>query len=392
MPVLAGVVGPRASSQIRRWSSVTLRSLSVWVAVIGLIDVVGMASRMAWAQDDPPEETVPSTAGEPERKSAGVMAAIDRAHERISSRITETADRLDAFLGKARIQEESNQSSLKLAVLRITDEHGTEITKEIKLKIVLPRLQNRLHLIITQEGKRGAIESEDGTGLVEDLAPRPPAGNLTTALRLMLRSARDLNVYIDAGVRVRIHPTVFSRLRYRKSVELDQWAVRFTQSVKWEEEFAENPYQWEVISRLDFERPTARDYFFRTSLQGAWFEGRHGYFVTQGFSLVHQISERRALVYEWNTSALTGQLVKTENNIEVIVDQDRRFRIEETGFKIRYRQTIGWPWLFFETAVERAFRRDLDLDSDFDGVWRTMVKLEVQFRDMTDKKGDRPIF
>lgn len=392
VPGFAGVVGPRLRAQIRRWVSITLRSLSVSVAVIGLIDVVGTTPRVAWAQDAPPEETVPSTTGDPERESAGAMAAIDRAHEKISSQITKTADRLDAFLGEARIQEESNQSSLKLAVLYITDERGTEIAKEIKLKIVLPRLQNRLHLIIVQEGKRGAIESEDGTGLVDDLAPRSPAGDLTSALRLMLRSARDLNIYIDVGVRVRIHPTVFSRLRYRKSVELDQWAVRFTQSVKWEEQFAENPYQWEVISRLDFERPITQEYFFRTSLQGAWFEGRHGYFVTQGFSLIHQISERRALVYEWNTLARTGQLVKTENNTEVIVDPDTRLRIEETGFKIRYRQTIGWPWLFFETAVERAFRRDLDPDSDFDGVWRSLVKLEVQFRDMRDKNGDRPIF
>jgi hypothetical protein len=198
----------------------------------------------------------------------------------------------------------------------------------------------------------------------------------------MLRSARDVNVYLDAGVRVRVHPTVFTRLRFRRSVELDQWAVRFIQSVKWEEAFADNPYQWEVISRLDFDRPMTPEYFFRTSLQGAWYEGRHGYFVTQGFSLVHQISERRVLVYEWNTSARTGQLVKTENNTEMIVDPDTRFRIDETGVKVRYRQSIGWPWLFFESAAERAFRRDLDLDSDFDGVWRFLVKLEVQFRDM----------
>lgn len=356
------------------------RILRAVVVLIGLIAVVAVSSRAGWAQEDRPEEPPPSAEDTPQRNRAA--AAIDRAHEAISSRITETADRLDAFLGKARIQEESNRSYLKVAVLRTTDEHGIEITKDIKLKIVLPRLQKRLHLIIERDNNGGAIDSEAGTGVVQDLTTGPSSGDLTTALRLMVRSARDLNIYIDAGVRVRIHPTVFSRVRYRRSVELDRWVARFTQSVKWEEQFAENPFQWEVITRLDFDRPISPKYFFRSSLQGAWYEGRHGYFVTLGFSLVHQIAEDRALVYEWNTLARTGQLVNTANTLPVILDSDGRFRIEETGFKIRYRQTIGWPWLFFEADAERAFRRYLDTYPDFDGFWRSLVKLEVQFRDM----------
>jgi hypothetical protein len=315
------------------------------------------------------------------------MAAIDRAHERISSRITDTVDRLDAFLGEERIQEELNRSYLNLAVLRISDEDGLEIKHEVRLKIVLPRLQNRLQLVIAREDEVGALESEDGKVGVKDLVQGSPSRDLTTALRLVLRATRDLNIYIDGGVRVRLHSTVFTRLRYRKSVELEHWVVRFTQSVKWEEQFAENPYQWEVISRLDFERPMTPEYFFRTSLQGAWYEGQPGYFVTQGFSLVQQLSERRALVYEWATSALRGRRIDTTNDTAVIVDPDTRFRIEETGFKIRYRQTIGWPWLFFDADAELAFRRGLDPDSDFDGIWRSLVKLEVQFRDfMRDKR------
>jgi hypothetical protein len=352
--------------------------------VIGLIDVVGMTSRVAWAQDDRPADPAPATEEKPKDQSA--EGAIGRAHEAISSRITETADRLDAFLGKARIQEESNRSYLKVGVLRTTDEHGIEITKEIKLKIVLPRLQRRLQLVIEQDNDAGAIDSKAATGVVEDLTTGPSSNDLTTALRLMVRSARDLNIYIDAGVRLRLHPTVFSRIRYRRSVELDQWAVRFTQSVKWEEQFAENPFQWEVISRIDFDRPISPEYFFRSSLQGAWYEGRHGYFVTLGFALVQQITDDRALVYEWNTLARTGQLVDTENNPPIILDPDGRFRIEETGVKIRYRQTIGWPWLFFEADAERAFRRYLDTYPDFDGFWRSLVKLEVQFRELGNTK------
>ncbi|HEY5595177.1 MAG TPA: hypothetical protein VIL61_08500 [Nitrospiria bacterium] len=301
----------------------------------------------------------------------------------ISSGITDTADRIDAFLGDDRIQDESNRSNLKLAVLRISDENGLEIIRDFKLKIVLPRLQRRLQLVIARENDPvEAPDSQSAEKGVEEVLPGTPSGDLTSAIRLMLRATRDINIHIDTGIRFRIHPTVFSRIRYRRSVELDRWALRFTQSVKWEEAFAENPYQWEEISRLDLERPIIPDYFFRTSLQGAWFEGRHGYFVNQGFALVHRISEHRVLVYEWNTAARTGRIVKTENDIEIVVDPDKRFRVEETGPKLRIRQALGRQWFFIEAAAERAFRRDLDPDSDFDSVWRFLVKLEVQFRDM----------
>lgn len=362
--------------------TIVLQSLCAAVALTGLTEMALAPAPVAWAQDDRPADSAPPAEETPKRN--GAVAAIGRAHEMISSRITETADRLDTFLGKPRVLEESNRSYLKVALLRISDEDGMDVAREFKVKIVLPRLQDRIHLIITQENDEEEISPEAGTAFARDLTTGTPSRDLTSALRLMLRSARDLNIYIDAGVRVRVHPTVFSRIRYRRSAELGRWALRFTQSVKWEEQFQEHPSQWETISRLDFDRPIPPKFFFRASLQGAWYEGRHGYFVTQGFSLVHQVSERRALVYEWNTLARTGQLVRTKNNTDIIMDPDGRFRIEETGFKIQYRQTVGWPWFFFEADAERAFRRDLGPDLDLDSFWRSLVKIEAQFRDLRE--------
>jgi hypothetical protein len=368
----------------------------VSAAVIGLIAAAGTIPRLAWAQDSPPEETAPAPAEEPapaeppmpeapREERRGTAGAIERAHAAITFSITETADRIDAFFGDDRIQEESNRSYLKLAVQRISDEDGLEVERDFKLKIVLPRLQRRLHLVIQREDETDATDETDGAdGAAENVVPRSTTGDLTSALRLMLRATRELNISVDAGVRVRLHPTVFARARYRRSVEFENWAVRFTQNVKWEEKFSESPYQWEEISRLDLERRISPRFFFRTSLQGAWFEGQHGYFVTQGFALVHRIGARRALVYEWNTKARTGRIVETEDDVEIVVDPDRRFRVEETGPKLRYRQTIGWPWFFLEADAERAFRRDLDSDNDFDGVWRFLIKLELQFRNLPE--------
>lgn len=377
------MVEPRSNSNIRRQLWIALRRLTFSAALIGLIDAVGIPSRAAWAEVNLPEETPPSTAEEPEHEPPPEPGVIDRAHTMISSGITDTADWIDTFLGNDRIQDESNRSNLKIAVWRISDENGLKIKPDFKLKIVLPGLQRRLQLVIAREDdpeeELQSPSAEKGVGPVVAGTPR---GDLTSAIRLMLHSARDINIYIEAGIRFRIHPLVFSRVRYRRSVELDRWALRFTQSVKWEEVFLDNSYHWEVISELNLERPITPDYFFRTTLQGAWYEGQHGYFVTQGFALVYRISEHRVLVYEWNTAARTGLIVKTENNTEIVVDTEKRFRIYETGPKLRFRQTLGRPWFFIETSAEWAYRRDLDLDSDFDGVWRFLVKLEVQFLDM----------
>jgi hypothetical protein len=381
------MVKPRSNSNIRRWVWIALRSLTVSVALIGLINAGGIPSRAAWAEVNLPGETPPSTAEEPEHEPPPEPGVIDRTHTMISSGITDTADWIDAFLGNDRIQDESNRSNLRLAVLRISDENGLEIKPDFKLKIVLPGLQKRIHLVIAREDDpEDEPPSQSAKVGVAEVLPGTPRNDLTSAIRLMLRTARDINIYIEGGIRFRIHPLVFSRARYRQSVELDRWVFRFTQSVKWEEVFWDNSYHWEVISRLDFERPITPAFFFRTSLQGAWFEGQHGYFVNQGFGLVHQISKHRVLVYEWNTAARTGLIVNTKNNTGMLADQDKRFRIYETGPKLRYRQTLGRPWFFIEASAERAFRRDLDQDSHFDSVWRFLVKLEIQFLNMGSGK------
>lgn len=344
------------------------------VMVIVVTHAAGVFSRAAWAQPDRAEQPRPS------EESAGAAGVIDRAHELISSGITDTADRIDAFLGDERMYEEANRSSLTVAVLRVTDETGMEVNGRIRLKIVLPKLQRRLHLVIAEddeiEGPSGPDEGDAGIG---PLVTKSSRGDLTSALRLLLRATQEYHVYVDGGVRVRTDPTVFARLRYRRSAEWTHWAARFTQGVKWEEAFAGHPFHWEAMSRFDVERPLASAFFFRTSLQGTWTEGRHGYVVDQGFSLVQRITPQRGLLYQWNTAAQTGRGFKTENTIEVMVDPDRRFRVVETGGTIRYRQSVWRPWLFVEAGPELAFRRDLDSDSRFDGIWRYLVKIEAQF-------------
>lgn len=341
-----------------------LQSFCVSIVLIGLI---GAAA--AWGEAGPPQED------SEEAPDEGPVAAVGRIHERISHRITKTADRIDAFFGEERAEEEVNRSYLKISLTRISDEEGLEIDHQFRLKIVLPRLRERLQLVVEEDDD----EAEEGEGGLGDFMRGSRPGVVRSALRLVLHATRNLNISVDGGVRVRIPPTVYARLRLRESVELEDWAVRFTQTVRWEETFEDNPYHWEAVSRLDLERPISSDFFFRASLQGIWSEGEHGYFVGQRFSLVHLLSERRALAYEWNTLARTGQIVKTENDTEIVVDSDTRFRVEETAFRLRYRQTVGWPWLFFEFDPEMAFRRDFDRDAGFDGIWRFLVRLEVQF-------------
>lgn len=378
---------PRSNLNIHRWFWIALRSLTVSVVLIGFIDAVGMPLRAAWAEVNLPGETPPSTAEKPEHEPPPEAGAIDRAHDMISTGITDTADWIDAFLGADRIQDELNRSNLKVAVLRISDENGLKIKPDFKLKIVLPGLQRRIHLVIAREDD--PEEEPQLPGAVKAVGPvvaGTTRSDMTSAIRFMLRSARDVNVYIETGIRFRIHPLVFSRVRYRRSVELDRWVFRFTQSVKWEDSFWDNSYHWEVISQVNFDRPITPAYFFRTTLQGAWYEGRHGYFVNQGFTLVHQINKHRLLVYELNTAARTGLIVNTENNTEIVVDPEKRFRIYETGPKLRFRQTLGRPWFFVETSAEWAYHRDLDPDTDFDGIWRFLVKLEVQFLNMGPEK------
>ena len=299
---------------------------------------------------------------------------IDTTQKAITKKLRQTADRLDSFFGDERIEEESKKTDLTLSLSVLAKQNADlRIHGRAKLKLSLPNLKNRLQIIISRE-------QEAERELDELLQVQQPAiieeaetTDWSSSLRLALKSTRRLNINIDAGVRFGAPLIPFSKVRYRKNFEMGQWDTRFTQRLAIYKDSG-----WEESTRLDFERALGENYFFRASSTGSWFEEEHGYFVTQQFAVTQRISRYRFFLYEWTTSTRTGKEKTEEDSIDA-KQEISDFRVVETFLGIRYRQTIGWPWLFGEISPGLGFPRD----RDYKATGRITFKIEIHFRDLS---------
>jgi hypothetical protein len=328
------------------------------------ITVLLLSPVLSRAREEPPVEETPSELTEQ-------ASLIDKTQKRISRRIAKMADQLDSFFGDERIEEESNKTDLTLKFSIQAEQGGAlDFGTRAKLNLVLPRLEDRLHFVISRE--QGG--SQDLDDLLDGEEPPIIDGAETvdwsSALRLILKSTRDMNIHADAGVKMRLPPQVFTRLRYRQTFHLPVWAIRFTQKVGVFQDSG-----WEESTRLDFDRRLSSTLLFRTSTTGSWFEEKPGYFVHQGFSFFQRLNRYRSLLYEWNTSSRTGKSDDKESAAGE--EPEARFRIDETYVGFRYRQALFWKWLLGELSPGVAFPRN----QDYKATARVIFRIEIQFRD-----------
>ena len=263
----------------------------------------------------------------------------------ISEKLRASANWLDSFFRDERTEIEENKTTLKLRFSSFSEEgEGADFNTRVRLRLVLPELEDKLHIEIIGEGDpdKDATKKYDNLlerqGEIDDESDK----NLNLALRYFIKSAREKNISFNLGARLNdLTPVVYGGPRYSISKNFDPWLLRFTQEVKW---FTDEG--WESKTRLDYERSLTKDLFFRTSTAGYWYQGEDGYFYNVNFYLYQILDEDQALEYSWNN------FFKTRPNHELY----------EIIVHAEYRKRFWREWLFFEVRPQIAFREEDDFE------------------------------
>jgi hypothetical protein len=327
--------------------------------------------------DTPPAEQIPSrpeessgTAAPPQQEQPAPPTpsgregeqppeeptVADTIHAGISKGILATATWLDSFFYDPRYAAEENRTRtiVRLEAFDEEDAHVSFKTR-VLLKLVLPQLKNKAHLIIAGDPDE---QTEEQTAAGVTTVSRPEQStdrSLSSSLGYFFKSDERRNISARMGVRYRQgHIVTFVRPHYRVLYKLENWALRFTQ---------EMPYWtdkgWESLTAVDLEREFTNKYFFRTSAVGHWYDDTHGFFYSTIFSLVQPLSPRRALHYDLNADFRTRPI----------------HVLQETKFSVRYRQLIWKDWLYFDIAPQARFPRD----RGFDLVPGILFRIEMLF-------------
>jgi hypothetical protein len=280
---------------------------------------------------------------------------VDETHAGMSKQILATANWLDSFFDDARIESECNKTRAKLTFTSFIEE-GNLIGFDFKarLKLVLPQLEDRLHLVVSGNPD-DEFRFDEELQEIREQAETQESRDITAALQYFFKATREKNISLQSGLRLSgIKPVTFIGPRYRQTIDFDPWALRLTQRIRWYTDIG-----WYSNTQVDIERPIFERFFFRTTGEGTWSEDKEGYFYNFRFLLFQPLSERRSLSYEWNNYFETQP-----NN-----------RLKDIYLRVRYRQSIWRKWLFYEVAPQVAFLRD----SDYNFSPGIILRLELIF-------------
>jgi len=300
-------------------------------------------------------ESSEAEAGEAAAEGPGF---VDSAHEKISSGVLGTARWLDSFFADPRYENEKTETRIRVRFSLFSEkDSAAEYDARVNLRLDLPVLEDRLHLLIG--GAPEDEEDDDFQALTGREGEKPELAtsdeDFSTSLRYFLKRSVLRNISLRGGVKWRNGlPTFFLEPRYRQSVPLDPWLFRFTQRV-----FGFTDGRTGARTTFDFERELSKTLFFRTTADGSWSSDEDGYFYSLSFALYKRYSARRVLVYSWANSFHT----RPDHRLDTVV------------LSARYRQRIFRDWLFYEVVPQIAFSEE----RDYQATPGILLRLEVLF-------------
>lgn len=320
---------------------------AVVAASIFLLSTTGLAQ----------ETSEPSPAQEVE----GVDKA-DQMQHKLTNLVRFTANSVDNFFSTDRHSWGDNKTRVTLrGNFDWVDKHGWEFNPELRLNLALPGLGDRLRVVANEDDDDGA-----GGGSAAD----DQESNL--ALRFVGSVSRKQGISFDVGLSTRGDETLqgFGRVNLFRNWKLTKtWDGRAENRLYYYTNSGlRNDFRWFFEHRLN------EKFFFRSRTRFDYLEDRNKeWYPEQRFTLFHQITNRTAVAYELAYEEVAPEDSPWDPDEVQILDD----RYTHYYARLRFRQNIGYPWLFYEVWPTAAWAEE----QDYDFVPAIRFRLEVVLGD-----------
>jgi len=268
--------------------------------------------------------------------------AVDEVHQSIAAGVTGVGDWVDGFFGTDHDHQENKKSRVRVSMGGFTETgRNPGFRLKVSARLALPRTGERLSLLVGGDGDNDSEPANTKADNAEESHNGTDQENAAVGLQYFLVSSKKRNLSALVGLRIKTSgPVGVFGGRYRETLGLgDQWDLRFTQSAVW---LTDNGFA--LPTSFDLDRPITESVLSRTTLQGAWYESKSGYFYGANQWFMQRIDDKRGIRYEWNNAFRTAP----------------RNRLQETNFRVDYRQKFWREWLLFEVAPQLSLPRHRD--------------------------------
>lgn len=285
------------------------------------------------------------------------IRAIDTPRDYLSGKFVTFVSGIDRFFGDDRNYEESNKSVVQLDLTRVSGYGGDrKLVLSGRAKVRLPSTEKRLHLILETNADKNISgdQAQDQTTPIQDVnTPESYAAGLRFE-----KARKSLwHFSTDAGVQFRgINTNPFARARASYAIPLDQWRLKFVETIFWF-----NTIDAGESTQLDVERFLSDSILFRSTSNATWLKDKQNFNLRQDLSFYHTLSERTGLLYQASAFG---------------VSQPHR-QVSDYVLLMTYRYRLHRKWIFFELSPQLHF----PVGRNYQSTHSLIMRLEMLFNE-----------
>lgn len=270
---------------------------------------------------------------------------LERFQVWLGGRFEQSARQVDDYFGSEEGFERSKGNRLDVLTPIVFHDSGQmEMSVRLRTKIHLPRINDRLHLVLTTEDT--SVKGQADDSLAREITEED--GRTAVGLQLALEKYSKLASLLDIGLSFKniVDPDPYVRLK--KNYEWTHssgWVTRMGQTAFWE--------RYEGVgldSKLVFDKPLDTKNLFRSQTDGLWQYEEGTYSLTQRLLLYHTQTKHTLHTYQlrgdWNSAASTYY--------------PAGMHLSGYGAFFNWRERAYKDWLFFEVEPGVYYSQDND--------------------------------
>ena len=280
---------------------------------------------------------------------------LDAPESAVSRRLHNFVRNVDEFFANEKTFYTSTGSYVRLTMDAAWNEGGeVGYSGDVRLKVHLPVTQGKLKLLLETD----PIEKRDSLDRRIENTPRAAVDNPDYYAGIQASFGEEVKWQFSSSIGLRIRSPLdpYVRLRAERNYPLANWLLTLSGTAYW---FDSSGTGYDGV--IEFNRQLNDKTIGRSTSFARWTADTNYFTMSQVFSVIHSLSERRAVTY------LTG----------VYGISDPAAHATDYLIAARYRQALYKDFLFLELNPELRFRKI----TEFRDEYTLFVRLELLFQD-----------
>lgn len=265
---------------------------------------------------------------------------LDTPQHSISSGIERVARSIDEFFADERVYYQSSGSYVRYSIQTLLEEGGRHTTiGNLNISLHLPRTEQKLRLIVESD----PVETQSNLERASNTPIPQNEVSYYAGLQTKLGKQNRWEFKPSVGLKLHLPLDYYVRVRAFRNINFDKWNLLLTESAYWFDSTGAG-----FDSQMQWNHLLTDHLLFRADTLVRHTQEYHRYDLSQLFSLIQSLSERRALTY----------------SIGFFGNSNPKVHATDYILQARYRQIIHGDYLFMELVPQVRYRIDYNFTQE----------------------------